>query len=70
MKKVIDSSPPIPYWMLTDPGIYDVRSSSDNSDEWWIDIDVFLYNKLLWFINPQNNCVVAVKGMHGWLFRR
>ena len=70
MKKVIDSSPPTPYWMLKDAGIYDVQSSSDNANEWWIDIEVFMDKGKLWFINPYNDKLVAVKGMHGWLFRR
>ena len=70
MKKVIDSSPPTPYWMLKDAGIYDVQSSSDDANEWWIDIEVFMDKGKLWFINPYNDKLVAVKGMHGWLFRR
>jgi len=60
---------PIPNQLLRNAGVYDVKSSCDNTDEWWLNIEVFVDKGTLRFINPNNNKLAAVKGMHGWIFR-
>jgi hypothetical protein len=60
----------IPYWMMKETGVYDVRSSGNKNLDWWKNINVVMKNGMLWFINPENNKLSPVKGMPGWEFRK
>ena len=60
----------LPYYLLKDPGLYDVHDPNDEVSTWWLDIKVFKKSGELWFINPDNNKTSAIKGMHGWFFRK
>lgn len=68
----LSKSEAIPYLAMNECGRYDMRSSTDDDGEWWLNIEVYNNGKngILRFKNPNNDKEVAVKGMIGWQFKK